>query len=294
MPFFWGKHLSCNVSRGTFTNSRDWLAAQLQLHLIDLDEEPSPDTDSDSDDDFEDLYNTDEAVKRRAARLMAVLAKVFPEDEAEEFVLHHYDLNQGNILLDLDDNLSGIIDWECVHTAPLYLACQKPKFLDAAMDRSVCPDPANYAHGTLDDGTVEMNEMYYRHLEEYENQCLWGLFLQEMGRQCPEWITWHKLGKLKSGLDDCVASFGTAFGSRDIDEWLDNVEKKGNSRSLQEIRRVCQHYLDDPDGYRSPPDSDAECVADKGSDSDHESAWETASDSSSRSTIVPVSPKSLF
>ncbi|KAH4000861.1 hypothetical protein HBI13_020570 [Parastagonospora nodorum] len=30
-----------------------------------------------------------------------------------------------------------------VHTVPLYLACQKPKFLDASMDRSVCPDPAN-------------------------------------------------------------------------------------------------------------------------------------------------------
>ncbi|EAT85428.1 hypothetical protein SNOG_06777 [Parastagonospora nodorum SN15] len=47
-----------------------------------------------------------------------------------------------------------------------------------------------------------------------------------MGRQCPEWITWHKLGKLKSGLEDCVASFGTTFGSRDIDEWLDNMKKK--------------------------------------------------------------------
>jgi hypothetical protein len=163
MPFFWGKHLSCDVARGPFTNSGDWLAAQLQLHLINLDEEPNPDADScsdpDSDSDFEDLYNTDEAVKRRAVRLMAVLAKLFPEDEAEEFMLHHHDLNQGNILLDSDDNLSGIIHWECFHAVPLYLACQKPKFLVASMDRSVCPDPANYARDTLDDGTVEINEM---------------------------------------------------------------------------------------------------------------------------------------
>jgi hypothetical protein len=174
MHFFWGKHLSCDVTRGPFTNSRDWLAAQLQLHLIDLDEEPNPDadSDSDSDSDFKDLYNTDEAVKHRAAHLIAVLAKLFPEDEAEEFVLHHYELNQGNILLDSDDKLSRIIDWECVHNVPLYIACQKPKFLDASMDRSVCPDPANYARDTLDGGTVEINEMYYCHLEEYQNKRL--------------------------------------------------------------------------------------------------------------------------
>ncbi|KAH5215622.1 hypothetical protein HBI52_110750 [Parastagonospora nodorum] len=79
-----------------------------------------------------------------------------------------------------------------------------------------------------------------------------------MGRQCPEWITWHKLGKLESRMEDCVASFGTAFGSQDTEEWLDNMEKKGRRRSLQEIRRVCQHYLDAPETYRSPPDSNAE------------------------------------
>jgi len=154
MPFFWGNHLSCDVARGPFTNSRDWLAAQLQLHLIDLDE-PDADSDPESDDDFVDLYNTDEAVKRRTARLLAVLAKLSPEDDAEEFVLHYYDLNQGNILLDSDDNLSGIIDWECVHTVPLYLACQKPKFLDAAMDRSVCSDPAKYARDTLEGSVLK-------------------------------------------------------------------------------------------------------------------------------------------
>jgi hypothetical protein len=114
-----------------------------------------------------------------------------------------------------------------------------------------------------------------------------------MGCQCPEWITQHKLGKLNSGLEDYVVSFGTAFSSRDIDECLDNVKKKGKSRSLQEIRRVRQHYLDAPQTYRSPPDSDAECISDEGSDSDRESAWETASESSSGSTTVPVPLRSL-
>jgi hypothetical protein len=31
MPLFWGKHVDCDVPRGPFKRSRDWLAAELQL-----------------------------------------------------------------------------------------------------------------------------------------------------------------------------------------------------------------------------------------------------------------------
>ena len=38
-PFFWGAHIDHNVPRGPYKRSQDWLAAQLQLSLLDLDDE---------------------------------------------------------------------------------------------------------------------------------------------------------------------------------------------------------------------------------------------------------------
>jgi hypothetical protein len=221
--------VSCDVARGPFTNSRDWLAAQLQL-------------------------------------LMALISLLLPEDEQEQFVLHHNDFNQGNILVDSNDELSDILDWECVHTVPHWYACQMPKFLDAELDWSACLDPDKFSHKTLEDGTVDFNETYVHHLEDYENQCLREFFLKEMGRQCPEWVKWYYQGKLKAGLEDCVATFGMPMSSRDIDLWLDNMETKGKSRSLLEVHRVAKHHLNDPYGYRSPNSDDE---------------WESASESES-------------
>jgi hypothetical protein len=126
--FFWGKAVSYHVHRGPFTNSRDWLAAQIQLHLFASDNDSisdsssnsGSDTDDDSDDDCKDPYSSDEAVKRRADRLRALLPTVFPEDEVEEFVLHHNGLDSNNIIVNSSDEIRGIIDWECVHMVPLY------------------------------------------------------------------------------------------------------------------------------------------------------------------------------
>jgi hypothetical protein len=251
MPFFWGKHLSCYVPRGPFTNSRDWLTAQVQLHIFDFDNPPDPDSDdsddsdSDSDDEIPD-FATPEAIKRRANRLLALINKFFPEDEVEEFVLHHQDLNSGNILVNSNDEISGVIDWECVHTVPLYYACVMPKFLDACMDRSVCPDPSDpmrYGRDVADDGTVTINELYYEHLEEYENQILWGFFLEEMGRVCPEWVKVHQSSKVKVGLEDAVACLGMQMCWEDIDDWIDMVEETGDAPSMQTMRRERQHRL---------------------------------------------------
>jgi hypothetical protein len=202
------------TQRRSANNSRDWLAAQVQLHVFDFDNPPDPDSDdSDTDSDDSDempSWGTPEANKRRANRLLALVDKIFPEDEVEEFVLHHQDLNPGNILVGSNDEISGIIDWECVHTVPLYYACKMPKFLDASMDRSICPDPKDYGGLTYieDDGTVTVNERYQEHLQEYENQCLWNFFLEEMGRVCPEWVKVHQSNKVKVGLEDAVTCLG--------------------------------------------------------------------------------------
>jgi hypothetical protein len=245
MPFFWGQQLDRNVPRGPYKHSREWLSAQLRLTFMERND-PFDDGVEDSDDDDDDHGENPEIIKRRYERLMALLPKIFPEDGEEKFVLHHDDLNTNNILVNESDELSGVIDWECVHTVPLYIACQMPKFLDGEMDRHICPDPSEYAECTDNDGKPIANEKYERHLDEYENTCLWSFFLVEMGRVCPEWVKCFKESKLKAGFADAVAEFGEQFSSVYIDMWLDVVEKKGKCPSLQEIRRLKQRLMDDP------------------------------------------------
>jgi hypothetical protein len=248
MPFFWGQQLDRNVPRGPYKHSREWLSAQLQLNFMERND-PFDDGVEDSDDDDDDHGEKPEIIKRRYERLMALLPKIFPENGEEEFVLHHDDLNTNNILVNENDELSGIIDWECVHTVPLYIACQMPKFLDGEMDRHVCPNPDKYAQCTDDEGNPKPNEMYERHLDEYENTCLWTFFLEEMGRVCPEWVKCYQNSRLKQGFADAVADFGEQFNCTEIDLWLDVVEKKGICPRLQQIRQLRQRLMDDPSAW---------------------------------------------
>ncbi|KAH7095644.1 kinase-like domain-containing protein [Paraphoma chrysanthemicola] len=232
MPFFWGKRVSSDVPRGPFSNSRDWFATQIQLALIDLDVEYD-DSDSDSDSDDEHPMHSREAVTHRANRILALLPTIFPENEPEQFVLHHNDLNANNILVDSNSSISGIIDWELVHTVPLSIACQMPKFLEAEMDRHKCPSPDDYGKDTDDNGNTVHNEMYFRHLDEHEKTRLWAFFREEMGR-----------GKLQAGLEDVVTLFGHPWHAGVIDQWLDKVEKDGFSENLQDLARARQRWFD--------------------------------------------------
>lgn len=166
VPFFIDQHLTATVPRGPFKSSRDWLAARIALHVHDIDHPLYP-PESESGDEEPDGINSDEATKSGAHRLLALLPQFFPEEDEEEFVLHHHDLNSANILLDNSQDLTGIIDWECITTCPLWLAASIPKFLDSA-ERHHPPNPSEFPIREQDDGTMDRNEMYYERLEEYE------------------------------------------------------------------------------------------------------------------------------
>jgi hypothetical protein len=126
VSFFSDTLLQANVERGPFENSRAWLAAQLQLYIKGADDPiQSEDSESDSDDELDEL-TTPEAIKSRANRLISLLPEVFSKEVAEEFVLHHGDLNETNIMVDhINHEITGVIDWECVQTMPLWQACQR-------------------------------------------------------------------------------------------------------------------------------------------------------------------------
>ncbi|KAI4616007.1 hypothetical protein J4E83_006676 [Alternaria metachromatica] len=257
-PFFWGAHIDHNVPRGPYKRSQDWLAAQLQLSLLDLDDESKLET---SDEIKRSIYQNiidsypgepDEAAttiwkkqidrmdtaphlqyarekveegKQRAQRLLDLMPKIFPEkeDDEEEFVLHHHSLHASNILVDSNSSLTGISDWECAHTAPLWLACQLPSFLELTDSTA-----AVFAY---------LNIEYAN--EEYKTQIkLRQFFLEEMQRICPEWVEVHKASQLKVGFEQCVQHFGKAGDGKWIDRWIGEVEEKGSAPLLKEIIRA--------------------------------------------------------
>lgn len=199
----------------------------------------------DSSDPDSDAGDEDPAdIKRRAQRVSGLLSHIFPYDDAEEFIIHHVDLNTSNVLVGEDDELNVIIDWECVHTVPLWYACQMPNFLDAGVERHESPNPDDFLIYTQDDSVADRNEMYYRHLKEHENAQLWKFFLDEMHCVCPEWVQTYKGNQLKAGFEDVVSLLGQPMTGNVIDKWLDRVEKYGTSPSTQNIRRKWRHNLD--------------------------------------------------
>jgi len=153
------------------------------------------------------------------------MPKVFPEEEDDEevFVLHHQDLHAANILVDSNGELTGIFDWECAHTAPLWLACQLPQFLELTDSTA-----ALFAYLNIEYGN-----------EEYKTQVkLRQFFLKEMQRICPEWVEVHKASQMKVGVEQCVQHFGKAGDGKYIDMWIDEVEKEGSAPLLKEIIRA--------------------------------------------------------
>lgn len=227
--FFYIDHLTHDVPRGMFHHSRDWLAARLQFHINDANNVPQ--------DVDEDTVVIAKCTKLNAERLLKILPKVLPTYEPdEEFVLHHHDLSGGNILVDDKDALAGVVDWECIHTVPLWYACQPPKFLNGNRLEH-CPDPDTYMKTTKEDGTVEINEGFWRHLQDYEKTRLRAFFFEQMERECPEWVKIHNESKLKADFELAVEFCPFELGYQMIADWLDEIESGKEPSSLKE---ACQ------------------------------------------------------
>lgn len=237
IPLFCNKRITYDVPRGPFKRSREWLAAELQLHILEADEPKEPD--SDGDDDEPEEWWTPEARRTRARRLLAILPTIFHE-KSEEFVLHHGDLNLGNILVDSDHNISGVLDWECVHTVPIWVAYASPKLLQSSCEeRHQVPDPDTYGECFDDDtGAPIPNELYVEHQEEYEMTQLRAFYFGEMQRVCPEWMEVYMNNKFKAAFADVVKCLGECVSAGMIDEWINRVEENGTCISPSEYYRT--------------------------------------------------------
>jgi aminoglycoside phosphotransferase (APT) family kinase protein len=172
------------------------------------------------------------AMQARISRLQALLPQVFPSTVPESYVLHHQDLSTNNMLFSFKHTLSGIIDWECVHTVPLWLACQIPRFLRCRARTSLPPFEQEFENEWY-------VKAYYEGVEEYEKTQLRELFLEEMRRVCPEWIEVFEASTLKADFEfACLVATTRGTGSS-MDEWLDAVEKGEEAFNLREDLGQC-------------------------------------------------------
>lgn len=183
------------------------------------------------DDDVEidpQVLLTAESKKSRVRRLVDLLSAVFPRDKPEDYMLFHQDLSGNNILVDKNHDIAGIIDWECVHTVPLWLGCQIPKFLHT--QEAFGPPPFR------NDFRNERDEKdYWRRIEEYEKTQLRIFFLEEMQRNCPEWIQVHRTGTMKADFEyavDTVAMGATVH----LELWLKQVKQGQDPPSCFSVR----------------------------------------------------------
>jgi hypothetical protein len=207
-------------------------------------------------------------IKDLDQRLIELLPRILSADEPQIFTLHHHDLHGNNIFVDANHELSGIIDWECMPTVPLWVACEIPKFLQTLLDRDVPPDPNWYSTKILEGSSKDASdggsnhapdneyeadnvELYYDRLEGHEKPKLRTLFLEKMQRACPEWVEVYQNNKAKAGLVEAVAALGNNWQTWLVDKWITAVEEHGFAPSISNMARTYEQAViwDNRDGW---------------------------------------------
>ena len=113
------------------------------------------------------------------------------EETIKDTVLWHWDLDMHNILVDDDGNVTGIIDWECCATMPLWQASAYPRFVgDTA--RQIMPKKTDYPDADPNDADDNpegfdnegKNCIYWEHMKEWESTQLRKHYDHKMARRC--------------------------------------------------------------------------------------------------------------
>jgi hypothetical protein len=224
MSFFWDKHLAQDVSQGPFSSSYDWLNAIIQFTINDTASILSHPTDPDNEDneDNEDEHELAEETQALANRLLVLLPRIFPPSAGaphETTILHHDDLSSQNLLVNSFGQLSGIVDWECVSSVPLWRACTLPSFLTGC-SRDEQPDPEKYGKG--EQGNP--NELYFEHFQEWQTTRLRAVFIDEMDRVRPEWMSISRQSLLKNDFFTALIQCSSELCQKCVGKWIDQVE----------------------------------------------------------------------
>lgn len=222
MIFFWGTHLTMNVSRGPSPSSKDWMNARFQLMEEDCRRVlNSQDADED---DVEDMENAQQLLER----LRKQFDSLFPCLEQGEFSLYHDDISRHNLIIDSKGKLQALVNWECVSIMPLWKACQIPYFIDT-LERIEMPNSENYMRN--EDESI--NSLYDEHLDEYECTCLRSHFLKEMTRLAPQWIVEYQTSGSKIDFDHALQNCDDGIWTKRIQNWLNGRDAGEEHRKLR-------------------------------------------------------------
>ncbi|KAF4454915.1 Altered inheritance of mitochondria protein 9, mitochondrial [Fusarium austroafricanum] len=228
MPFFWNNNIHQDINRGPFRSSQEWLSTRLSLYESDCTSvlekyKDNAELDKDAEAELDNATRTLNIVEK----LQPLLDQIFPNQSPieERTVLWHGDLHLANILTDKRGKLTGVVDWECVSALPIWKACSYPRFLESKT-RNKKPDITRYSH----------LELYQDHLMEYEMTQLRVVFLEEMGKLNPRWVSMFNACQVERDFDLAVKYCDCESSSRQILEWADNIASgRDNERSLREM-----------------------------------------------------------
>jgi len=233
MEFCFGDYFFHDVPKGPYSCTRDLFSALTKMIILGYNKV----IDDPGEDDNVESAGFYRNVTQRLHKLIPTL---FPTT-SEPTVLWHHDLSLRNIMLNGQDSLSGIIDWEFVSVMPLWVATQSPAFL-RGRDRKRKPDPEPYDHGDAPskdrhgrDNHGKSN-IYWRNLLEYEQTVLRDLYNEEMSGRIPGWQDCLENSTLEVDFLKSIDLCRNASRGGPVDDWIDELEE-GNVIRLRYGRR---------------------------------------------------------
>lgn len=261
--FFMGSYYDCDVPRGPFRSSHDWLKSlisiiiQDQKRLIiedsgsdsDSNSHGSPGESSDSDEDSdEEESKVAEYNVEVAEMLLDLLPDIFPKirGKPEPTVLLHDDLSMNNILVDDDGAITAIIDWECVSAVPLWLTTRMPQFL-RGRDREDEPSRDDYMDADLEMEAESRTHLgvhyldsegkdplYWDHMMEYEQTLLRKVYSDRLSQLCPAWCEALNESELKRDFYEAVLRCANRWRLGRIDDWVQAI-KDGEFQTMAKM-----------------------------------------------------------
>ena len=210
---------------GPFRNSKDWLAARLDL------KECGSQAILQKKEGYNEVADAERTLEI-IDRLLTLLPMYFPNSEVEQTMLFHDDLNANNILVDKEGNLTAVVDWECVSTLPLWKACQFPAFLEGKPR-----DEVSLIREYLKEGVREPGNLFWEHTKEFELTRLRDRFLKTMKELEPAWIEVYNSSRDQRDFDLAVQNCDNPFCLGPIQRWFDGIDyyMSGHSRSIRSL-----------------------------------------------------------
>ncbi|KIL94005.1 hypothetical protein FAVG1_02567 [Fusarium avenaceum] len=218
IPFFQGGRAWKVNNRGPFPNSSQWIYARLNLQRRDAWYTMTKYLRQKGDGSLtQQDYDRALYTSQLCRRIFPFIARFFPENgnTLEQTVLHHDDLHANNILANDLGTITGIVDWECVSTVPLWKACFYPKFLY---------DPPRH--------TPEESSFQDPEFLASQDNLLRSVFLAEMERMSPVWMQIYRTSACKRDLSFAVDKIGSEDKQSYIASWLSNLESNQAGPSL--------------------------------------------------------------